>query len=295
MLRRVRSANLNPAFLRRLFSYAGWVAVSNFIAPLLSQVDRYLIAAIVTVEAVTFYAVPYETLNALWIVPGSIAAALFPAFSGLRTRNEQDFNSLYARPIKYILVLLGPAVLVMMVFANDILRFWQGPLFAEKSSLVLQILVLGVLINSVEWVPANLLMGFDRPDLTAICHLIQLPLYLGTAYLLIARWGIVGAAAAFALRVTFEAVFVFIASWRQAPGVWRSLGERKLLDSLVLITLLAVVLIGARALRTEGLMQIGLAILGLLAFAGATWIFVLDRFDRRLILSLLPITRREAA
>jgi O-antigen/teichoic acid export membrane protein len=161
--------------------------------------------------------------------------------------------------------------------------------------LVLQILVLGVLINSVEWVPANLLMGFDRPDLTAICHLIQLPLYLGTAYLLIARWGIVGAAAAFALRVTFEAVFVFIASWRQAPGVWRSLGERKLLDSLVLITLLAVVLIGARALRTEGLMQIGLAILGLLAFAGATWIFVLDRFDRRLILSLLPITRREAA
>lgn len=285
----------DKATLPEIFSYAKWVALSNLIVPFLSQIDRYLIAAILTVEAVTFYAVPYEVLNALWIIPGSIAAALFPAFSGLRSQTDKRLSELYMRPLKYILLLLGPIVITLTTFSSEFLRLWQGPVFAERSTSVLQILAVAVLINSVEWVPANLVMGLGRPDITAICHVIQLPLYLGAAYVLITQWGIAGAAMAFALRVIFEAIFVFIASWRLAPQTRQKLLDRRAIGAVVSLALLASALaVGARNLSSTAL-QIGAVILSLAGYGGIAWMWLLDATDRQMLWDLLPSAQRKTA
>jgi O-antigen/teichoic acid export membrane protein len=180
---------LKNAHASSLLSYSGWVAVSNIIVPLLTQIDRYFLATIVSVSAVTFYTVPFEILNGLWIIPGSISGVLFPAFSSLyANKNTDDIVNLYIRPIKYILLTLTPIILIITTFAKDILLLWQGTMFAENSTIVLQILVIGVLINSLEWVPASLLMGIGRADLPAKVHIVQTPLYLGLAYIFILKW-----------------------------------------------------------------------------------------------------------
>ena len=76
-------------------------------------------------------------------------------------------------------------MLCTIALAQDGLRLWLGPEFAQHSFRVLQWLAVGVFINSLAQVPFSLLQGVGRPDITATLHLIELPLYLGVLWWLI--------------------------------------------------------------------------------------------------------------
>ncbi len=269
--------------LWKLFSYSGWVAVSNCIVPFLVQIDRYLIGAIVSVAAVTYYAVPFEMMNGLWIIPASIAAVLFPGFSSLR-ESDQRMVELFVRSTRYILLLLGTATTIVAVFAFDILRIWQGPSIASASFKVLIVLSIGVLINSVGWVPANFLMGRGRPDLPAKIHMIQAPLYLGLACLLITWFGILGAAVAFTLRVSFEAALLFQQASKLCPHAVR-LAFKRSLPSAISLAGLAAILVALRHLPFGPAAAAGGTAGAVAVFATWAWFFLLDARDRKVALS----------
>ncbi|MDZ7626172.1 MAG: polysaccharide biosynthesis C-terminal domain-containing protein [Ignavibacteriaceae bacterium] len=71
---------------------------------------------------------------------------------------------------------------------------WLGRKFAEESSLVLQLLALGVLLNSFAHLPFTFLQGIGRPDIPAKINLIELPFYLLSMWFAIKQFGINGAA-----------------------------------------------------------------------------------------------------
>ncbi|CAH2798305.1 MAG: hypothetical protein CBARDCOR_5519 [uncultured Caballeronia sp.] len=60
-----------------------------------------------------------------------------------------------------------PVGLVTVLSAHLFLRIWIGPTFEHKSSLVLQLLAIGLLINSLSKVPSNLIQAHGRSDITA--------------------------------------------------------------------------------------------------------------------------------
>jgi len=277
--------------LNTLFSYSGWVALSNIAVILLVYFDRFLIASLVTIGAVTYYSAPYELLNGLWIIPGAVSAVLFPAFSGMHRGNHEKLPELFTRPIKYILIMLGPIVLVMMVFSENILTLWLGQSFADESTLVLQLLAFGVVINSLAWTPANLLMGFGRPDVTAKIHLIQLPIYLVIAYPLINYFGIVGAAVAFCLRVIFEALLLFGASMRLIPQTRQIIYDSGIRNAIVCLLLLAFFVFCIGLLKTNLLLNVSLMLLSTAAFMVAVWQYALDRKDKFMITTFIPLFR----
>ena len=59
------------------------IIASNLINPLIISADRFVIAATVSVAAVTFYVTPYEVITKGWILSASLLGALFPVFSTL--------------------------------------------------------------------------------------------------------------------------------------------------------------------------------------------------------------------
>ena len=269
--------------VKTLFSYAGWVAISNLITPFLVQIDRYFIASLVAVSAVTFYAVPFELLNGLWIIPGSIASVLFPAFSSSKL-SESYIYALFHRSIKYILLSLGPVVLFFVVFSTEILTIWQSVDFATRSSVVLQILVMGVLVNSLGWVPSNLVMGVGRPDVTAKIHILQTPLYLFVVYFLISKYGIIGAASAFTLRVLFEAVLSFITALHLHPFLKRSILTNNYGNILSLIMLIMILFLEKEFIFTSQVYKITILAITYLVYYLVAYIFLLDNFDKEFIL-----------
>lgn len=194
---------------RAVLGFGGWVTVSTMISPLLVYIDRFMIGALVSARAVGYYTAPHEIVSRLAILPASLASALFPAFAERHAAGTVAPALVFTRALKYLLALIAPPLLALALLAPDLLELWLGAAFAAESGLVLRWLALGMILNGAAYLPYTLLQASGRPDLTARFHLIELPFYLLVLWGFLARWGIAGAAAAWALRVAVDATLLF--------------------------------------------------------------------------------------
>jgi O-antigen/teichoic acid export membrane protein len=188
------------------------------VSPVLVTLDRFLIGALLSMSAVAYYATPYEVVTKFQFVPGALVGVMFPAFSASFVRDRKRTAFLYSRCVKYLFLMLFPAVLVTVALAENGLKLWLGPEFAQHSFRVLQWLAIGVFVNCLAQVPFALIQGVGRPDLTAKLHLIELPFYLLGLWWLISTRGIEGAAIAWTARVGLDASILFGIAKRFFPG-----------------------------------------------------------------------------
>ncbi|HRU00039.1 MAG TPA: polysaccharide biosynthesis C-terminal domain-containing protein, partial [Ignavibacteriales bacterium] len=167
--------------------------------------------SIISMTAVTFYTAPYEAITRLLIIPISMTMTLFPAFSTLNTLQDKErIGTIFFSSLKFVLLFLGPIIIMIGVFANEILQIWLGNDFASKSTLLLKILSIGVLFNSLAQFPFAFLQGIGRPDLPAKFHLIELIFYIGMVLYLVKHCGINGAAMAWTIRVSIDTLLLFV-------------------------------------------------------------------------------------
>jgi O-antigen/teichoic acid export membrane protein len=131
-----------------------------------------------------------------------VGRTTFPIFSaGTDIRHR---TLVYARAVKYLTLILALLSSSIVVFTPDLLRLWLGATFADKSATVLQILAVGLLLNSLALIPFGFIQGIGRPDMTAKFHLLELPVFLLLLWHGIQQWGIVGAALAWTVRVAAD-------------------------------------------------------------------------------------------
>jgi O-antigen/teichoic acid export membrane protein len=192
-----------------LLRFGGWMTVSNVVSPLMVTLDRFLIGAMVSMTAVAYYATPFEVVTKFLIIPGALVSVMFPAFSTSFSQDRERTAALYGRCVKYIFLILFPAVVLTVGLARSGLTLWLGADFAQHSYRVLQWLAVGVLLNGLATIPFALVQGAGRPDLTAKLHLIELPLYLLALWWLISAYGVEGAAIAWTARVGVDGAVLF--------------------------------------------------------------------------------------
>jgi O-antigen/teichoic acid export membrane protein len=200
-----------------LFRFGTWMTVSNLIGPLMVSFDRFLIGSMISVSAVAFYAVPYEVVSRLSLVPGALVGVLFPAFSTTDVSDRTRLVLLFESGVKYIFFALFPVTLILIAFAPEALQFWLGSDFARQSTPVVQILAVAIFINSLAQIPFAHVQGAGRPDITAKLHLLELPIYLVALVLMAKSMGIRGVALAWLLRVILDTVLLSLFSWRLLP------------------------------------------------------------------------------
>ena len=202
--------------------------MANLLNPFLFHFDRLLLGALRGVVAVAHYTAPFEMVTRLLILPGAAATALFTSFSTLSTgRNAGSGPALVTRSVWTLAALMAGPTIVLVVFAAPLLDLWLGPAFAAESAPALRLLALGVFVNGLAHVPYSYLQGIGRPDLPTKFLLLELPLYAVAAWLLVGRFGVTGAAAAWTLRVALDAVLVFGAAYRPTPRLMAALpGDR---------------------------------------------------------------------
>jgi O-antigen/teichoic acid export membrane protein len=278
---------------RALVSYGGWITASNVLGPVLTYLDRFLIGAVLSSAAVAYYAAPYEMVTRLWIFPASLVAALFPAFSVGRDGGKISRLSLPA--LKYLLLLMAPVGVALVVFAPEILGAWLGADFAVQSAAAFRLLVIGVVLNSIAQVPFSLLQALGRADLPAKFYLAELAVYAPLTWWLTVQAGITGAAGAWTIRVTADAVLMFEASRRISPAAWKpDGGGRGLLGPFVAVGSLAVMSVGVAKLLAFQPLSSQLAALSILfaVFSLAVWRTMLDARERHALSNVVPALTR---
>jgi O-antigen/teichoic acid export membrane protein len=272
----------------RLLTFGMWITVSSILAPVLVYLDRFMVGTLVSIAAVGYYSAPYEMVTRLWIVPASLVSTLFPAFSTLRAQGGTDaFEALVSRSTKYLLLALGPVVIVFVAFASDILRLWLGSTFATASSVALQILAIGVLINSIAQIPYALIQAIDRPDLTAKFHLLETPLHIVVVWIAVGAFGITGAALAWSLRVTVDACLLFVAADRLSSLSLRYFLTSKIPHTVLTLALLAFAISMVAILISTKWLQVGLLGCLFVAFGASGWRYLLDDRDRANLIRVL--------
>ena len=150
----------------------------------------------------------------------------------------------------------------------------------ENSTLVLQILAAGVLVNSLALIPFTYIQGVGRPDVTAKFHLVEAPFYLLLLWFGVQHFGIVGAATAWTIRVSVDGIllmlYVRLSGELAVPD-----DEIHLSRSLILVSLF--VLSGCLLSALTGSIGIKIIVWTLLLAASAygTWRGLLVQHERQ--------------
>jgi O-antigen/teichoic acid export membrane protein len=275
-------AHPSTEMTKRLLRFGGWLTVSNAVQPALMYLDRLMIGSMLSLAAVTYYTAPYEIATRLLILPVSLAVTLFPSFSSAEVADRHELAPLYIRSAKLLLLLMGPVVALVILFAKEILGLWLGVEFADKSTTAFQVLAFGVLVNSPANVPYALVQGFGRPDLTAKFHLFELLIYIPLVWFLVKTLGIAGGAMAWTLRITLDAVLLFAASSKLMhrqfsfeQGLGRTITQVGALMCVVCILLLLQMSIAVKS---------AMALLVVILFSLSSWRYVMDGAEKRFLI-----------
>lgn len=277
----LKNIRVQKLYIGKYLRFGGWMTVSNIIGPLMIYLDRFLIASIISVGAVAYYAVSFEIISRLMVVPGAIVGVLFPAFGAVIGTSPSKAASMMFRGIKYTFILVTPILLIVFIFAHEGLSIWLGDEFANQGTAVLQWLVIGTFMTSFSYFPFALLHAAGRPDLTTKLHLIETPIYMMIAWILIVRFGIEGAAIALAVRSILDTIILFYMAGRILKITYPK-------TRILLIVSIVVALLFISLLLPEDLyFKLGLSLIALVFLFAYSWMKIMTSDERSFVLSYL--------
>jgi len=221
------------AWIKPLFSYGGWVTINNVLFPVFVSLDRFLIGSAVDAAAVTVYSVPYNFVHRFQTLPAALARTLFPRLSGLLPREAME---LAGKSVRALAIMTLPIMVAATVLMYPFLSLWISPEFARRASAVGEVLVLGVWLSSLAFIPYTLLQGQGRPRAVAFIHLAEAPFFVAAIWLGVRAGGVLGAAWVMSGRDLIDAL-LFLALSGLLPTVARRLAGAAawLLLALVLV------------------------------------------------------------
>lgn len=250
VLLKTKSLHYHGRWLQPLFTFGGWMTVSNVIGPLMVYLDRFVIAALISTSAVAYYVAPYEVVTKMWAVPAAISGVLFPLFAKEWQANPLSSAKFLNQGVTYVLILLYPPVLLLSLFAHEWLLVWLNPEFSVNGAAIVGWLAAGVLVNSVAQIIFAKVQGAGRSDWTAKLHLLEVIPYLLILWFALKQFGIAGAAFAWFLRVTIDMLGLAYAAGKLNANNNQALAKPLLLTLLGVVPLITSIQIQSLAIRS---------------------------------------------
>ena len=200
--------------IKSLLCSGGWMFISGIVGSFMLYLDRFVIGSVVSMSAVAFYAIPYDFVTKLWLIPGALCGPLLPAASITHTSDLIRTQKIYMKGLKFVFISLMPFILLLITFSYEGLYYWINPDFASKAYRVGQWLSIGVLINSMAQVSLFMIVSAGRTDIIGKLHLLELPFYVLILFIFVREWGIAGASWAWVMRVSVDAILIFVILFR---------------------------------------------------------------------------------
>jgi O-antigen/teichoic acid export membrane protein len=248
------------AHLRPLLKAGAWMTISNVISPLMTYADRFLIGSMISLSAVAMYAVPWEIVTKLWIVPGALTMVLFPAIARAAAGDPSQLAPLHAVGVRIVAAIVVPVCAIVALLAPYLLQFVGGAQYAESSVMVLRILGVGIAVNCIAAIQFTMLQASGHAKWTAMLHLAEIVPFGIALWFAVQRWGIVGAAGVWTGRVVLDAIAM----------TWRTQRIAPLSASGLLLIVTGVALVtGAAILSTVSPLPLGMSVL-IATFLAAT-------------------------
>ena len=194
----------------KLLKFGLWNSVSSFLGPLMQQSDRFIIGSVLTVSAVAAYTVPYEVATKILIIPGAVTTVMFPSITAGMVAGRKLALQSFWRWFVLTSIIMSLAAAAFYVAAPLLLHIWLGEALPDGSAEVARIIAIGLIPYTMGSMMFSLVHADHRPDITAKSHMFQFPIYIALSYWAIQNYGVIGAAAAWTIRISADAAILII-------------------------------------------------------------------------------------
>lgn len=278
------------AFRNALLGFSAYSFLSRFATLSYAHADKLIIGALVGVTGLAYFTVAATLANRVLSLTFRLSGVFFPAASALAASGEYArLDRVYLKATRYV-VFLNAAILVLVaVFAHQILGYWMNEDFARKGALVLAVMALSQFVDSLTSLPSLVNDGMGHPRVSGLFAVSRALAGLAIVYVGVAGWGIDGAAWGHLLAsLVFTSVFLVYVHGRTVPTPLARLLGQGYAPGLFGVALVAIAATAAEQLFDRGawdfLFILGVTVL-LLGVHGA--LFVVERDDRLLAWSRL--------
>lgn len=206
-----RASRFSLSALNAVRGYAGGVTGITFLSVLLTQVDKIVLSKVLTLSEYGYYTLAGVAANALYVMVGPVAQAVFPRMCQLHEAGRKgELAELYHQGAQLVTVIMGSIAIVFIVFGHSLLLLWTGDAsLAAKTAPLLALLAAGNLMNGLMWIPhhTQLAHGWTtlsvRVNATAVLLLVPATVWASITY---------GAAGAAWVWVCLNALYILLAA-----------------------------------------------------------------------------------
>lgn len=220
--------SLDRNAIRPLLKFGGPIVASGVAAVLLANLEKGILPWLTSVKELAFYSVAFNFSSMLTMFSSSMSQSLLPAFAQLfELRSTDALNSLWNRAIRINLLLL-PMLLVVLYFISPyFFEVWAGHEFRVNSSRPFHFLLIGLAFHLLTYLPYTALLAKGLTHVLAKLYLIELPFYCIAAFFLIRRFGAIGAAIAWSVRIITDNLLLFflVSRGSELKCDWRKQGK----------------------------------------------------------------------
>ncbi len=210
----VRSAApLSPAGRSRVLRYAGGVGLLLALdAVVYQQSETLFLRAYASASDLGLYATAYGLASqVMTLLPGSFAAALFPALAArVGARDQAGLAQAYGRGLATLGLLAVPLALALSALAGPVLALLYGEPFRAAAPILRLVLAAGA-AGALASAASSLLYAIDRQGVLLRIGLAAAALNLTLDALLIPSGGALGAALANGAAQAYAAVATLVA------------------------------------------------------------------------------------
>ena len=177
--------------------------------------DRYLIAFLLTQEAVGIYSAGYQVGFSIFILVSAVNQAIVPyLYKKLKNEDEIDKHKLVKLTYKYFLLLIILGILASL-FIPKLLEYFLGNNYSQASSII-PFLSFSAVIHGMYLMVLNYIFYFKESKKIAIVTFSTGLLHVFLSYQFIKLYGIQGAAIASLLSY----FITFVLTWRLSNKVF---------------------------------------------------------------------------
>jgi O-antigen/teichoic acid export membrane protein len=205
------STGMDLGLVGGLSRYGATLTAAALVLLPLATADRFLLAHYWSPAVVAPYAVAITFAGALSVIPVAAAAPLLPAFVRIiEMKDWPGLGRLYRQTGQALFLILVPAAMFLAFLSAPLLKLYAGADYGRQSVGPFLILLAGVVVNAMAYVPYNFLLASGRVRSILFVHLLQTVPYVVVAAWLTSRHQAGGAAAAWTLRVVLDSALFYV-------------------------------------------------------------------------------------
>lgn len=156
------------------------------------KIDTVLLSLLQGDVAVGWYNAAYRLIELLQFVPSVYTLAIFPVISNFHSSSKKDFEAIYRKSFKYLIIIGLPIAAVTTVLADKIILILFQSGFVE-SIIALQILIWSVPFMFLSYTAAWIFISMNKQNLLLKLTFVGLVLNIILNLILIPQFSYIGA------------------------------------------------------------------------------------------------------